>query len=211
MPPITATLVDLLTYLAPGFVVLYGLRRQSDSLERLFDAIPSSHGTSALLMLSITAMAFGLMVSGISMLLIPWLSRLTTMNKEAPLHLRQLDLLRLYTRPPETLQVFQHHTRIYQSYANMATALVVSLAILAYNLWDKQPIDHWEFKLVSYSIFALLMLLASVRYFKVVYRIGHSLSQSAEPVGDVRDATNGAPLMRSANSGNTLFGCSFQK
>lgn len=177
MPPISATLVDLLTYLAPGFVVLYGFRRQSDSIQKLFDAIPSPHGTSALLALAITAMAFGVIVAGISVLIVPWLARVTTSNKTAPLHVQDIDFLRLYTRPAETLQVFQYHSRVYQSYANMATALLTSLAILLYNLANHQPVDHWLFKLISFALFVFLMFWAAVRYFRVLYQIGHSLSQ----------------------------------
>src|SRR5437762_949848 len=98
MPPISATLLELLTYLAPGFVVLYGLRRQSDSVETLFAAISTPHGGSAIIALAITAMAFGVMVAGISLLLVPWLARLTTARSSPKvLHARQLDFRHLYT------------------------------------------------------------------------------------------------------------------
>jgi drug/metabolite transporter superfamily protein YnfA len=177
MPSISATLIELLTYIAPGFVVLYGIRRQANSLEKMFEAIAGPNGASALVALTITAMAFGLIIAAIAHIIIPWLARVTTLDRSAPVHVRQLDMARLYTRPAETIQAFHHHTRAYQSYANMAVALFISLAILFYNLWDKQAIDHWEFKIGFHSVITLLVLWGAVRYFKMIYRIAYALSQ----------------------------------
>jgi hypothetical protein len=177
MPSISATLIELLTFIAPGFVVLYGIRRQANSIENMFEAIAGPQGAWALVALAITAMAFGLIIAAIAHIIVPWLARVTTFDKGAPIHLRQLDVARLYTRPAETIQVFQYHSRAYQSYANMAIALLISLGILFYNLWDKQPVDHWQFKIAFHSIVALLVLWGAVRYFKMLYRIGHALSQ----------------------------------
>src|ERR1051325_7599935 len=177
MPSVSATRVELLTSLAPGFVVLYGIRRQANSLERMFDAIAGPNGGSALIALGITAMAFGLIVAAIAHLIVPWLARVTTIDKSSPIHMRQLDMARLYTHPEATIQVVQQHSRAYQSYANMATALLLSLAILFYNLWDKQPVDHWQFKVGFHSAISLLVLWGAVRYFKMLYRIAYALSK----------------------------------
>src|SRR5205823_5757273 len=118
----------------------------------LFAAISTPHGGSAIIALAITAMAFGVMVAGISLLLVPWLARLTTARSSPKvLHARQLDFRHLYTRPEHTLQIFQHHMRVYQAYANMATALLISLVVLLYNIfWDHQLIDHWQFKIPAF-------------------------------------------------------------
>lgn len=177
MPSVSASLIELLTYVAPGFVVLYGIRRQANSLERMFDAIATPNGGSALVALSITAMAFGLIIAAIAHVIVPWLARVTTIDKDAPIHMRQLELARLYTRPAEAVQAIQQHSRAYQSYANMAVALLISLAVLLYNLADNQPVDHWQFKIVFHSVVSLLVLWGAVRYFKMLYRIAFALSQ----------------------------------
>jgi hypothetical protein len=148
MPSVSATLTDLLKYLAPGFVVRYGLRRQATSLQALFQAISTERGLAALLALSITAVAIGLIVAGVAHLLVPWLSRLTTRDKTAPLHKQDLDFGRLYTHSAATLERLQQMGRVFQSYSNMATALLLSLGILFYNWYDGQPIDHLYFKAV---------------------------------------------------------------
>lgn len=177
MPSVSATLIDLLTYLAPGFVVLYGLRRQSDTLQTLFSAVATEHGLGPLLALSITAIAIGLIVAGIAHLLVPWLARLTTFDRTRPLHKRDLDFGRLYTQPAATLELFQQMSRTFQSYANMATALLISLGVLFYNWRDGQVIDHLFFKSVFHSAITFLMFCASIRYFRRLYVIAHSLSQ----------------------------------
>jgi hypothetical protein len=179
MPGFSANFFEIVIYIVPGFVVLYNFRRLSSSLSDLFQAIPTSNGAPTLVALLVLAMAFGVVIAGISSIFIPFISRAATPRPHSAMHAYEIDFARLYSRPEQTLQMFLYHMRIYQAYAHMATAWFLSL--LAF-LWDAifgtHPIDHWHFKLCVLAGFFLSMLWAAVRYFRHVYHLADKLSQN---------------------------------
>jgi hypothetical protein len=177
MPGFSASFFEIVIYIVPGFVVLYNFRRLSTSVGDLFKAIPTSNGTPTLVALLVLAMAFGVVIAGISSIVVPFISRLVTPQPKSAMHPYEIDFARLYSRPEQTLQMFLHHMRIYQAYAHVATAWFLSLVAFVWEaISGVQPIDHPYFKLCVMLGFFLSMLWAAVRYFRHVYHIASKLS-----------------------------------
>jgi hypothetical protein len=179
MPGFSANFFEIVIYIVPGFLVLYNFRRLSLSLTDLFQAIQTTNGAPALVALLVLAMAFGVVIAGISSIVIPFLSRVATPKPKSSMHPYEIDFARLYSRPDQTLQMFLHHMRIYQAYAHMAMAWFLSLVAFVWDsIFGTRPIDHWHFKFCVLVSFFLSMLWAAVRYFRHVYYVADKLSQN---------------------------------
>jgi len=178
MPGFSANFFEIVIYIVPGFVVLYSFRHLSSSLEEMFRAISSSSGTPTLIALMVLAMANGVIIAGISSITIPFLARMLTPKPKSPMHTHKLNFAKLYDNP-DKIQMFLHHMRIYQAYAHMTIALMLSLvAFLWGSKFNSPPTEHWHIKLGILLFFILSMLWAAVRYFRHVFHIADTLSNA---------------------------------
>jgi len=92
--------------------------------------------------------------------------------------LNRLDFARIYRGTQQSVQMFLHHMRIYQSYANMATALTISLVAFPWDTkFSPDPIDQQYFKLVMLTCFSVGTLCAALKSFRILHHVGKRLSE----------------------------------
>jgi len=186
MPSISSNFLEVLIFLAPGLVVTFALRRESDFLQGLFNSIQTNGSSSSLAILLINAVALGLVVSGIATLFMPWLARLMNTkvrsdNKQEPgvQHYHQINFAKVYSHSKEALEALQNQTRIYMAYGSMAVALFLAGCIMAYSYYiNDVPIENFTFKAVLLASFCIFMTCASCRYFAFLCHFNDQLQNT---------------------------------
>lgn len=123
--PPTLDFGQFIAYILPGFVVFYSLTYISDRAEKIIDAaLTKESAAGAGLVILLSSLAFGVVISGVRGILLDNLQELLGAKKKAALDYGKL-------RNPHTMAAFREAIgntyRYAQSYGNMVIALILSL------------------------------------------------------------------------------------
>jgi hypothetical protein len=162
MPNLSSSLIELLTYIAPGLVVLYSMRSQFKEVEVLISGINSNSAATAVIPLLLIALAMGVIVAGISSLFLGVAMRLPILLKKVP---REVNYAALFAYPADQLQMVRHSLQTDQAYASMSFALVISFLFNVLKIYIQRRTEvHGGLLLSVNAVFATLMIIASLRY-----------------------------------------------
>ena len=163
MPSVTTTFIDLLMYIAPGFVLLYALRRHFPAIDKLIG--PSGQppaSIEALVPLLLMTIAAGVVVAALSQILIRGVGFMARRGKRRPKQQRIEMYRSILANDPEKLTLFYSFVRNMQANAAMATALVVSVtAMLYHHLSGATPMAGGWAKFAVVVGFTVAMLTAT--------------------------------------------------
>lgn len=177
MPTLSSNLVEILTYIAPGLLVLYSMRHQFKEVEGLIVALSGPAGAAAAIPLLLIALAMGVMVAGVASLLFGVARRLPILNKKYPPNINWAALFRYSA---DQLQLVRHSGQTDQAYQNMAFALNISWFFLGISLFiEGRQIDHGVLMFWVNVFFAVMMTLAAIRYNLRLYQFMAALASSA--------------------------------
>ena len=124
----------LIAYILPGFTVLWGLSRFSDTLSHWLGVVPTESPTiGGFLYVTLASVAAGLTVSTIRWLVIDTLHHRTGVTPP------NWDLTRLEDRIGSFRTFIEHHYRYYQAYGNLLVALVIVLGVRWGSGVEQQP------------------------------------------------------------------------
>jgi len=188
--PVTYNFIDLLTHIAPGFVILYAFRAYSHVIRTLLNPNGVSSSPTMLLPLLFMALAIGVIVAGCSSVIIPFFSKFFSSKKgKIPLP-EAIDMKNLFSYNVEKLKLLSNFSRSYQSFANMFIALFVSLLVLIYHIYKHAPIEYPYAKLFIIFLFTLLMLIASVKRYRLIIGFAIELSGKQKAVSQENTDNN---------------------
>jgi hypothetical protein len=173
----TSSLLEMLTYVAPGLLVLYSMRHQFKEVEGMIVALSGPSGGTAAIPLLLIALAMGVMVAGVASLLFGLARRLPILNKKYPTNINWAALFRYSA---EQLQLVRHSNQTDQAYQNMAFALNISWVFLGISLFvEGRQIEHGQLMFWVNVIFAVAMTLAAIRYNLRMFQFMAMLAENA--------------------------------
>jgi hypothetical protein len=162
MPNLSSNLIELLTYIAPGLVLLYSMRAQFKEVETLISGVNSSNGVAAVIPLLMIALAMGVIVAGVASLFLAGAMRIPVFRKSIP---HKVNYAALFAYSADQLQMVRHSGQTDQAYSSMAVALLFSFGFNIVKIFvEHRPEEHGLFLICVNGVFATLMIIASVRY-----------------------------------------------
>lgn len=161
MPNFSATLIELLTYIAPGLVVLYSMRSQFPEIDKLISGLNTARNFAPTIPLLLFALATGVILAGISSLFLALAIRIPSLAKQIP---QKVNFAALFKYRADQLAVLRHNNQTDQAYGSMALALVISfVVIIIRTVAEGQRPEHWLGLTVN-GLFCIGMVLASIRF-----------------------------------------------
>jgi hypothetical protein len=153
----------LIAYVLPGFVVLWGLRPLSPTIDGWLSPSPSfPAGIEAIVFVGIASIAMGMTTSAARWLLIDSLHAATGIARPEWNDAKLSDRLAAFEA------IVDAHYRYYQFYANMAIALPIAFVVIA--MADRFPAGTSEFYWVGFVVAECLFFVTSRDNLRKYYR-----------------------------------------